>query len=88
VHALLLGIAVILLAFAVYRFLRGSRVQAATAVGVAVLLLVVYFLSDEIPGDFTGMTPYLTTLVVLAFAAQRLRMPKADGLRYRKGSAG
>jgi ABC-type uncharacterized transport system permease subunit len=88
VHALLLGIAVILLAFAVYRFLKGSRLQAGIAVGVAVLLLLIYFLNDEIPGDFTGMTPYLTTLVVLAFAAQRLRMPKADGLRYRKGSAG
>jgi general nucleoside transport system permease protein len=88
VHALLLGIGVGLLAFAIYRFLKGNRVQAGIAVGVAVLLLLVYALTDEIPGDFTGMTPYLTTLVVLAFAAQRLRMPKADGVRYRKGSAG
>jgi simple sugar transport system permease protein len=88
VHALLLGIGVGLLVFAVYSFVKGSRIQAIVAVGVAVLLLLVYTLSDEIPGDFTGMTPYLTTMVVLAFAAQRLRMPKADGLRYRKGSAG
>jgi general nucleoside transport system permease protein len=88
VHALLLGIGVLLLAFAAYRFFRGSRIQAGTALGVGLLLLLVYLLTDEIPGDFTGMTPYLTTLVVLAFAAQRLRMPKADGLRYRKGSAG
>jgi simple sugar transport system permease protein len=88
VHALLLGIAVLLLGFAVYWFIRGTRTRAVVAVAVAVLLLLVYVLNDEIPGDFTGMTPYLTTLVVLAFAAQRLRMPKADGLRYRKGSAG
>ena len=27
-------------------------------------------------------------LLVLAFASQRLRMPKADGQVYRKGSAG
>ncbi len=33
------------------------------------------------------MTPYLATLIVLAFASQRLRMPKADGLVYRKGEA-
>jgi simple sugar transport system permease protein len=88
VHALILGIAVLLVAFAVYWFIRGTRAQAVVAVAVAVLLLLVYVLNDEIPGDFTGMTPYLTTMVVLAFAAQRLRMPKADGLRYRKGSAG
>ncbi len=31
------------------------------------------------------MTPYVTTLLVLAFASQRLRMPAADGQVYRKG---
>ena len=31
------------------------------------------------------MTPYLTTLLVLALASQRLRMPAADGLPYREG---
>ena len=29
-----------------------------------------------------------TTLLVLALASQRLRMPAADGQIYRKGSAG
>ena len=33
------------------------------------------------------MTPYVATLLVLAFASQRLRMPAADGLVYRKGEA-
>jgi simple sugar transport system permease protein len=28
---------------------------------------------------------YIVTLLVLAFATQRLRMPAADGLPYRKG---
>jgi ABC-type uncharacterized transport system permease subunit len=50
--------------------------------------LLWYLLTDEVPGDFTGMTPYVTTLVVLAFASQRLRMPAADGQPYRRGSAG
>ena len=31
------------------------------------------------------MTPYLVTLLVLSFASQRLRMPAADGLVWRKG---
>ncbi len=62
--------------------------------GAIVLLLVglafavLYFSIDEVPGDFTRMTPYLVTLLVLAFASQRLRMPAADGQIYRKGSAG
>ncbi len=47
-----------------------------------------YFSIDAVPGDFTRMTPYVATLLVLALASQRLRMPAADGMRYRKGSAG
>ncbi len=38
-------------------------------------------------GEFTNMTPYIATLVVLVFSAQRLRMPAADGQVYRKGEA-
>ncbi len=49
---------------------------------------LIYFLIDEVPDDFTRMTPYVITLLVLAFASQRLRMPAADGQIYRKGSAG
>ena len=52
------------------------------------LALVWYFSVDEIPGDFTEMTPYVATLLVMALASQSLRMPAADGQPYRKGSAG
>jgi len=38
-----------------------------------------------VPSELVGITPYLTTLLVLAFASQRLRMPAADGQVYRKG---
>ena len=44
-----------------------------------------YFATDQVPGELSGTTPYVTTLLVLAFASQRLRMPAADGLVYRKG---
>jgi ABC-type uncharacterized transport system permease subunit len=88
VHALLLLVAIGLIVLAIYRYLRGSRTQAAVF-GVAGALFLVWFLAtDSVPREFTGMTPYLATLLVLAFAAQRLRMPKADGQVYRKGSAG
>jgi ABC-type uncharacterized transport system permease subunit len=88
VHALLLALAIIALAAAVWQARQGDQ-RAAVITGVAAILIgVVYFLIDEVPNDFTTMTPYVITLLVLAFASQRLRMPAADGQIYRKGSAG
>jgi len=48
----------------------------------------IYAVSDEVPNELATMTPYLTTLLVLAVFSQNLRMPAADGKIYRKGSAG
>jgi ABC-type uncharacterized transport system permease subunit len=89
VHALLLAVAVLALALAFVQLRRGGNRLAGVVIGiVGILIGVVYFVIDEVPGDFTRMTPYVITLVVLAFASQRLRMPAADGQVYRKGSAG
>jgi general nucleoside transport system permease protein len=88
VHALLLAVAVLAIAFAVWQA-RQQQHRAAIITGVvAIGLGILYFAIDEVPGDFTSMTPYVVTLFVLAFASQRLRMPAADGQIYRKGSAG
>ncbi|PUA81863.1 ABC transporter permease [Nocardioides currus] len=88
IHALLLLVAIGLAVFAVLA-LRGGKRTRAIVLGVgAVLFLLWFLLTDEVPREFTSMTPYVATLLVLAFAAQRLRMPKADGQIYRKGSAG
>ena len=88
VHALLLLIALALLVFAVVRFARGHR-RGALALGIVGVGFLAWFAStDSVPRDFTSMTPYVTTLLVLALGAQRLRMPAADGKIYRKGSAG
>jgi simple sugar transport system permease protein len=88
VHALLLAVCVLAIALAVVQVRQGERLAAAVIGIVGVGLGIVYFLIDQVPGDFTRMTPYVITLVVLAFASQRLRMPAADGQIYRKGSAG
>ena len=88
VHALLLAVALLGLALAVWQVRSGAKVVGAVMAAVAVAIGALYFAIDEVPGDFTRMTPYVTTLLVLAFAAQRLRMPAADGQIYRKGSAG
>jgi len=88
VHALLLLVAIGLLALAIWRLTRKQNRQAIVFGVAGVLFLLWFLLTDEVPREFSGMTPYLVTLLVLAFAAQRLRMPKADGQTYRKGSAG
>jgi ABC-type uncharacterized transport system permease subunit len=88
IHALLLLVAVLLLAIAVWQWRRGERVAALVSLLIAVGAAVWFGFSDSVPGDFTGMSPYVTTLLVLALASQRLRMPAADGRPYRRGSAG
>lgn len=88
VHALLIMVAVILLGVAVLQYRRGMRAAAITSFAIAIGFAVWFFTSDEVPADFTRMTPYVTTILVLGLAAQRLRMPAADGVRYRRGQAG
>ncbi len=88
VHALLIVIAIVLLVYGIYQLRKGARRAGIVTVVAAGLFALWFFTTDEVPGDFTRMTPYVATLFVLAFSAQRLRMPAADGLRYRRGEAG
>ncbi|MEU6816426.1 ABC transporter permease [Streptomyces sp. NPDC046860] len=85
VHALLLLLVVLLAALAGWKLYRKAFWQGAISAVMAVAVLAWYLLTDEVPSDFVGATPYVVTLLVLSLSAQRLRMPKADGMRYRKG---
>ena len=85
VHALLLVVFALLLFVLALNLYRRKFVSAGIALVLAVLALIWYLNTDELPGPITSMTPYVTTLLVLALSAQRLRMPKADGLVYRPG---
>jgi len=85
IHALILLIVLILL-FLVVRDVRKGRVLKAVLTLTFAALSLWYFLAvDELPGQLVTMTPYITTLLVLAVASQRLRMPAADGIPYRRG---
>ena len=88
IHALLLVVGFWLLVFAAYRLFKKQTVSGIVLAGFGTGFILWFALTDEVPKDFTSMTPYVATLLVLAFASQRLRMPKADGQVYRKGSAG
>ena len=88
VHALLLLVALGLLVLAAIRVIN-RQLSGAIVVAVAGAVILAWFLlTDSVPREFTVMTPYVTTLFVLALGSQRLRMPAADGQQYRKGSAG
>jgi general nucleoside transport system permease protein len=88
VHALLLLLAILIAAVAVYQLVQQNRARAALITGIAAIAVFVLFsLTDTIPSEFTSVTPHITTLLVLSLAAQRLRMPAADGVPYRRGQA-
>ena len=90
VRAYLLPIAIFLVAWGIWILVR--RRQGKPAVGVVTVVLgilsfVWFFGVSRVSNEFTGMTPYVATLLVLAFASQRLRPPAADGQIYRKGES-
>ncbi|WP_404392381.1 ABC transporter permease [Humibacillus xanthopallidus] len=86
VHAFLLLLALLLVGIGVWQIVRkGRKVQGILAIVVGLVVGTWYALTDVIPPELSGTTPYVTTLLVLAFASQRLRMPAADGQVYRKG---
>jgi simple sugar transport system permease protein len=98
-HGLLLFVAIALAAWAVwlvvdagrrwgFRSIHRRRVVTGVAVLVLAGVILFWFLStDTMPREFVFFLPHITTLLVLSLAAQRLRPPAADGVRYRRGEA-
>ncbi len=85
VHALLL---VLVIALAVYSgwLLYRRRWTSGAISSVCTLLVLWWFLkTHELEQHLVSATPYVTTLLVLALASQRLRPPAADGIPYRRG---
>ena len=85
IHALILLI-VAILAYLVYRDVRKGKLISAAVSGVMSAGFLWFYLAvDVLPGQLVTMTPYIATLLVLSLASQRLRMPAADGIPYRRG---
>lgn len=85
VHAMLLLLAILLAIVALWQLYRKKYVAAVISAACSALLFTWYALTDQVPSQFVDAAPYVTTLLVLALSSQRLRMPKADGVPYRKG---
>jgi simple sugar transport system permease protein len=85
VHALLLLVAILLGLSACYSFYQRRVTGGLVALVVAAAVAVWYATTDSIPAEFATYSPQIITLFVLAIASQRLRMPAADGLPWRRG---
>ncbi|MEP6463000.1 MAG: ABC transporter permease [Frankiaceae bacterium] len=85
VHALLLFTALLLALLAVRSAVRRAIRSAVFSAVAAAAFAIWFFGSDAVPPEFVSFTPHIVTLLVLSLAAQRLRMPAADGQPYRKG---
>lgn len=85
VHAMLLLLVILLMLVVFWQLYKKKYLPAAISAVAAVVLFVWYSFTDEVPSQFVDAAPYVTTLLVLALSAQRLRMPKANGMPYRKG---
>ena len=84
-HAFLILVALALIAVAILQYRSGHKVVAAVAAVIAAFCLWWFSATDELPQQLIKAAPYAITLLVMALASQNLRMPKADGLIYRKG---
>ncbi|MFC0110038.1 ABC transporter permease [Kibdelosporangium aridum] len=85
VLALLYAAVLLLVVVVVVQLFRRKWFAAGAAVLAAGLLYAIYYSVDELPRDLTPYAPHFVTLIVLAVASQRLRMPQADGFIYRRG---
>jgi len=85
VHGILLLIAIGVALLAIASIVRKQYQSAALQLVFAILFFVWWFTTDTVASQIVSATPYIITLLVLALATQRLRMPAADGIPYRRG---
>ncbi|MEZ5203635.1 MAG: ABC transporter permease [Acidimicrobiales bacterium] len=84
-HALLVGAALVFLVTGLACAYRRLWVSTAVFFVLAGAAAWWYQATDELPREIIPYFPHVTTLLVLVFASQRLRMPAADGKVWRRG---
>ena len=85
VMALFYGAAMLMAVVVLVQLYRRRWLAAGIAAVAAAVLYAIYWAVDELPTEFAPYLPHFVTLIVLAAASQRLRMPAADGIVYRRG---
>ena len=85
IHALLLFVGISLTALGIWYLYRRRLLGGVLSIVIGGLVFLWFAVTDTVPRQFIFITPYVATLVVLAVASQRLRMPTYDGIPFRKG---
>ncbi|MBU6347563.1 MAG: ABC transporter permease [Actinomycetales bacterium] len=87
IHGLVLFGALLVFGIAILLFQLNKKRAGGLFIIFGGVLMIAYFGAGTFPPEVAQVAPYLTTLIVLATAAQRLRPPAADGIPYRKGES-
>ncbi|GAA3434368.1 simple sugar transport system permease protein [Kutzneria kofuensis] len=85
VLGLFYGISLLIWVIALVQLIRRKWIVGLIGVVVGGALYLLYLSIDSLPQELTTYLPHIVTIVVLAMSSQRLRMPAADGLVYRRG---
>jgi simple sugar transport system permease protein len=85
VLGLFYGVALLIWVIALVQLIRRKWIVGLIAVVSGGALYLLYLSIDSLPQELTTYLPHIVTIVVLAMSSQRLRMPAADGLVYRRG---
>ena len=84
-HGLILLVAIALTVLFVRALVQRNTRSAGWLAAASVAMWIWYLTTDNVPQQLPQITPFLAVLFVLFFRTQRLRMPAADGLPWRKG---
>ena len=85
VHGLLIIISVFLLVLTFKAFYEKKYKASIVTFIFSVSFLIWFMNSTSIPNQFVYFTPHVTTLIVLSFANQRIKLPEKIGVPYKKG---
>ena len=85
VHGLLIVISIFLLVLSFKSFFEKKYKAGAFSFLFSAAFLIWFMNSTSIPNQFVYFTPHITTLIVLSFANQRIKLPEKIGVPYKKG---
>jgi ABC-type uncharacterized transport system permease subunit len=85
VHGLLIIISGFLLVLTFKAFYEKKYKASIVTFIFSASFLIWFMNSTSIPNQFVYFTPHITTLIVLSFANQRIKLPEKIGVPYKKG---
>ena len=85
VHGLLIVISIFLFVLVLKTLFEKKYTQSLISLLFSGAFLIWFLNSTTIPNQFVYFTPHITTLIVLSFANQRIKLPEKIGVPYKKG---